>query len=124
MHVGPSLVFIAHKSIRSYSLKNSFNEFQCIPMVDNSEFLPLFRHELMRHREFGLLQRARDMWIPKAPKDSTEQEAKPLGFETLAFQFIILACSVGFAFTALGLEYASVRFQNADIRVLQKHHRA
>ena len=81
-----------------------------IPWAKNSEFWPLYRHELMRQREAGLLKYSRDRWLPsKKPSPPEGQDARSLGYESVIFPFIVLVFGTVVAVIASFVEYAGKR---------------
>ena len=104
MFLGYAVEFVDFEGFNSLDLRNPYRELQAIPMKKDSEFWKLFHHELTRQREFGLMKRARDRWIPKQIKPTDEQAAEVLGFEILSFPFLLLLSSCVVAFVCLGAE--------------------
>ena len=107
MFLGYAVEFVAYEGLTSLRLRNPYRELQAIPLAKDSEFWQLFNHELTRQNEFGLMQRAKDKWIPRPLKTAKEQTAQVLDFKTLFFPFLVLLSSVGLAFVVLGAEIAA-----------------
>ena len=104
MHLGPATELIRYPELRALKLKNPYLVHFGIPLARDSEFWPLFRHELQRQREFGLVQRSRDIWITRKIEKHEGMDARSLGYESVLFPFVLLLGAIGLGFATLIVE--------------------
>ena len=100
--VTPTLDFKDYFSqLHILKLDNPFKIHTGMPIARDSEFWSLFRHELMRFRENGLMRRAKANWFDQPLSAShspgSEEAATSLGYESVAFPFLILCFGAGTA---------------------------
>ena len=81
-----------------------------MPMARDSEFWQLYRHELLRYREHGLLQRAKNIWIDQPISmsrgdEKTDDPETTVGYESVVFPFVVLVSGGTFSIMVAIYEY-------------------
>ena len=109
MFMDLAAAFLGDRRFQVHKLDDQLYDYQTLAFKKDSEFTELFSHHLKIMEEGGILPKLRSDWIPSLGIDSSTNgitaEANILGFENLAFPFMILTIGSIVAFATSIIEY-------------------
>ena len=94
--------FISNQNLVVLDLEDQLYYHQTFAFKRDSEFVDLFNYHIGVMEKSGVLKHIQNVWIPKtgfATASDSQSEAVVLGFENVAFPFLVVIVGAGIALT-------------------------